>query len=115
MKLGLLTAGWLTYLLLLLYGSLMPPDFHADWPIVQQKYQGAFDFWPFGPHHASRSDMVSNFALYVPLGFLTAARWRVTDVDSGKARTATGARLAADGIAIRLPRGGARVLEIEKS
>ena len=44
-----------------------------------------------------------------------AARWRVSDVDTGRSRTVPGTRLAGDGIAGSLPRGGAGAREIARA
>lgn len=43
------------------------------------------------------------------------ARYRVRDDDTGRTRLAVGARLADPGIVVRLPRGGAAVLEIARA
>jgi alpha-galactosidase len=50
-----------------------------------------------------------------PRDLAPAARWRIVDTDTGGVRTATGARLTRDGIAVRLPRGGSGVLEIARA
>lgn len=73
-----LTGLCISYLLLLLYASLMPFDLVAEEPVVREHLRRALGSWPFGHYvHTSRADMLSNFALYVPLGGLLAMRWTV--------------------------------------
>lgn len=75
MKPRALTIVCATYIAFVLYGSLMPFDLAADWSEAQGHLDRAWEFWPFGDRlHTSRADLASNFALYVPLGLLVAAR-----------------------------------------
>lgn len=48
-------------------------------------------------------------------GLQPARRYRVTDEDTGRSRTLAGARLAADGIAVRRRPGGSAVLAIDRA
>ena len=76
MGLRLLGALCAVYFLLLVYASLMPFDLEADWSRASVRLDRALRTWPFGDVvHTSRSDLLSNFLLYVPLGLLLAARW----------------------------------------
>lgn len=88
-------ARFMTYLLLgylglLLYASLMPYDLDLrDAQAAAVRRSHACDYWPFGnTGHTSKADLVSNLLLYVPLGFLLAARRRL------RRRAAGGAFLA---------------------
>ena len=75
MRPRLLTILAVAYVLLIVYAALMPFDLRADRETAAQHLRRAWQFWPFGRRlHTSRLDLVSNFALYVPLGFLVAAR-----------------------------------------
>ena len=71
----LLTALCVLYAGLLVYASLMPFDFTADEQIIHRKLEGALgaesfaNFWRSG-----RTDVLSNFVLYIPLGFLLTTR-----------------------------------------
>ncbi len=77
MKPRLLSILCVTYILLILYASIMPFDFSADPEDVTGHYRRAWQFWPFGSEvRAGGTDLMINFALYVPLGFLVAARGR---------------------------------------
>ncbi len=63
----------IVYMLLILHGSLAPFDLHADGDEVRCHYSRVWACWPFGDRfRTSKTDVVSNFALYVPLGFLVA-------------------------------------------
>ncbi len=78
MKLRLLTALCVVYVLLLLYGSLMPFDFTAGPEAVAKRLDRAWQCWPFVPDaRISGSDALSNLLLYVPLGGLIATRLRL--------------------------------------
>jgi glycopeptide antibiotics resistance protein len=71
----LLTASVLIYGGMLIYASLMPYDFMTEVNLKDLLYHNAWDHWPFNPKaRISGSDLVSNLALYVPLGFLLATR-----------------------------------------
>jgi VanZ family protein len=63
--------GWLAYIAFVVYGSLVPLDFHSL-PLAQAwaKFQ-QIPLLQLGVQ--SRADWVANGVLYVPVGFLTAA------------------------------------------
>jgi VanZ family protein len=64
----------MTHLLLLVYASLIPFDFNASPREIHNHLRRAFLFWPASNLlHVSKSDLVSNFLLYLPLGALLAA------------------------------------------
>jgi len=78
MKPRLLTIVSVVYLLLILYASVMPFDLVASGDEARAAFDHAWEFWPFGQvRRTSRTDVLSNFLLYVPLGFLLATRWRL--------------------------------------
>ncbi|MCX5685478.1 MAG: VanZ family protein [Planctomycetota bacterium] len=68
MRIRLLISICAGVLLLVLYVSLEPFDFSADWTVVSDRFAMAMESW----RYATRSDLVSNFLLYVPIGFLGA-------------------------------------------
>jgi len=56
----------------------MPFDLSAGPADVRRHLHHALGSWPFGHHaHTSRTDLLSNFLLYVPLGVMLAARLRL--------------------------------------
>jgi VanZ family protein len=71
----LLTSLCVAYVLLVLYGSLMPFSFGDGWPTARRRIRRGLRVWPLAHRRVSRTDLASNFALYVPLGMLVAARW----------------------------------------
>lgn len=102
-----LTVTSVAYLLLLLYSSLMPFDFHGGREHVRQRYRKAISAWPVGTGRLNRGDAISNVALYVPLGAMLAARVALAGrrkrrdcplggVDSNEARDGTDCRPNAD-------------------
>jgi len=74
MRPRLLTVLCVTYVAFVMYASLMPFDLRPDWGQAKARLARAGQFWPFGPLRASRTDLASNLALYLPLGLLVAAR-----------------------------------------
>jgi VanZ family protein len=80
MNLRPLTFLCIAYVAFLLYASLMPFDLRADAAMVSSHYRQAWTIWPFGPMRASRSDLLSNTMVYVPLGLLIATRLRLAGV-----------------------------------
>lgn len=71
----LLTTFALIYTALVFYGSLMPWDLDWDPAAVSKRLALVLDSLPFmSKVHVSKIDLVSNFVLYVPLGFLVASR-----------------------------------------
>lgn len=65
---------WAIYVLLILYASLMPFDMDWNPADAENNFQRAWNFWPFASQYRiSRSDLVSNLVLYVPLGLLAGA------------------------------------------
>ncbi len=80
MKLRLLTILGMLYGVMLVYASLMPFDFVLGEHIGHQIHR-FWSYWPF--NHTARisgSDVVSNLALYVPLGWLITVRCRLGGV-----------------------------------
>ena len=74
MKLRLLTILGVFYLVMLVYASFMPFDF-ALGEHIGQKFNHFWNHWPINSTaRASGSDVVSNLALYVPLGWLITVR-----------------------------------------
>lgn len=69
MKRRLLTILCLLYVVLVLYGSMMPFDLAND---AQTAADNRHDFWRYWPVSndlpVSKSDMIANFILYLPLG-----------------------------------------------
>lgn len=65
-----------SYFLLLVYASLMPFDLALDEDRAVDGYHAAFEQWPFGDRRASKTDMFSNFLLYVPLGLMAGSLLR---------------------------------------
>ncbi len=62
------------YALLVLYGSLMPFDFTHSPAQAAGAYRSAWRTWPLATDRPpSRSDLLANLLLYVPLGALLAA------------------------------------------
>jgi VanZ family protein len=80
MKRRLLTILCVAYLLLLAYASLMPFDLVLSGDQAVRRLRRVAQVWPFDPHaRLSRSDLLSNVLLYVPLGLLASTRlalWR---------------------------------------
>ena len=77
MKLRLLTILGVLYGAMLVYASLMPFDFVAG-EHIGHKIHRFWSYWPFNPTaRISGSDVVSNLALYVPLGWLITVRCRL--------------------------------------
>ncbi|MCD6365474.1 MAG: VanZ family protein [Planctomycetes bacterium] len=74
MKSRVLTILCVVYVVLVIYGSLMPFDLRADWPRAMRRLDYARRVWPMGPIRARRADWVRNIALYFPLGLLLAGR-----------------------------------------
>ncbi len=63
------TYAALTYLIFVIYGSLVPLDFHAlPWATALQRF--ADTPW-LAMGHIGRADWVANLVLYLPLAFLT--------------------------------------------
>lgn len=77
MKPRALTILWLVYFALLIYASLMPYDLDSDLSI-KEALQRVQSGWPIDPDaRISGSDVLSNLALYIPLGWLLATRLRL--------------------------------------
>jgi VanZ family protein len=77
MKLRLLTILGVLYGVMLVYASLMPFDFVAG-EHIGHKIHRFWGGWPIDPSaRISGSDVVSNLALYVPLGWLITVRCRL--------------------------------------
>jgi len=77
MRKRLLTFFWLACFGLIAYGSLMPFDYCNDPTVVAFHGWRAWQCWPLVPHGAiSRTDLVSNLLLYIPLGLLGTTRLR---------------------------------------
>lgn len=77
MNLRLLNSLILIYGGLLLYASLMPFDFESG-THAMRGLQQFWNHWPITPQaRISGSDVVSNLALYFPLGFLLATRFQI--------------------------------------
>ena len=95
MKPKLLSLLCLGYVLFVFYGSLVPFDLRADWAQVPEAARQAWSAWPFGSsHRTSIPDLVSNVALYVPLGVLVGARRTLRRRDSRLLALGTAASLA---------------------
>ena len=76
MNLRWLSVLSVTYVALIVYASLMPFDLSAGASDVRDHMDRAWQCWPFARvHHTSRTDLLSNFVLYVPLGAMLATRW----------------------------------------
>ena len=58
------------YFLLLVYASLMPFDMVLDENLAARNFRVGLEFWPFGDRHSSKTDLGSNFLLYIPLGLM---------------------------------------------
>lgn len=66
--------------MLLVYASLMPFDFSFD-ADINESLSSFWNHWPFNPGaRISGSDVVSNLALYVPLGWIIAVRLRLASI-----------------------------------
>ncbi|MCK5113913.1 MAG: VanZ family protein [Phycisphaerae bacterium] len=66
------------YAALVFYGSIMPFDFSINSDLILANFQRVWTFWPLSNvSHTSTIDLISNFALYLPLGLLAALRWKV--------------------------------------
>jgi VanZ family protein len=73
------TIGW-GYSILLIYASLMPFDFSF---VADMSYRTShfWRYWPINPGaRISGSDLISNLALYVPLGWILAVRFRLGNI-----------------------------------
>jgi len=78
----LLSTIGLLYALLLIYASLMPFDFSSAIDI-NIKIKTFWSYWPINPRaRISGSDLVSNLALYIPLGWIIAVRLRLGNIKS---------------------------------
>lgn len=61
--------------LLILYGSTMPFLLSTNAPLIERSFRQAWEYWPLSDaRHVSKTDLISNVLLYLPLGFLLAAR-----------------------------------------
>ena len=89
----------LTYILLIVYGSLMPFDFRADWTAASRHLHDAFAYWPIGPRHAGRRDVFVNVVFYMPLGLLVAGRC-IAAGRSRRFRAALAAAAVATGLSV---------------
>ncbi len=77
MKTRLLTILTAIYGCLLIYASLMPFDFLFDVRVID-RIDHVWAGWPINPSaRISGSDIVSNLALYIPLGWMLAVRLRL--------------------------------------
>lgn len=79
MNLKLLSIIGFSYAVLLVYASLMPFDFSFD-ADINKSLSSFWNHWPFNPGaRISGSDVVSNLALYIPLGWILAVRLRLAN------------------------------------
>jgi len=62
------------YVLLLVYGALMPFDLNADWDGVASRFAQARQTWPLGDIPMGQKRTLVDGFFFVPLGFLLAAR-----------------------------------------
>ena len=65
------------YVFFIVYASLMPFDLSFGQDRVSNRLTRAWEYQPFGPQRVSRSDLLSNLALYVPMGLLAGMRLSV--------------------------------------
>jgi len=94
-----LTILCVVYIVLVFYASLMPFDLVADGRLAREHFDRAVKFWPLGHQlHASRTDLMSNFLLYVPIGLLVACRWNIAG--GRTVRAAIGAAAVAAGVSL---------------
>ena len=63
------------YVLVVIYGSLVPFNFRADLSAARKRVPGVLRTWPLGDTRAGRRDFAVNIAFYAPLGILVA--WRL--------------------------------------
>ena len=63
------------YVLVVIYGSLVPFNFRADLSASRKRVPGVLRTWPLGDTRAGRRDFAVNIAFYAPLGILVA--WRL--------------------------------------
>jgi len=90
----------IVYVLLILYGSLLPFDMGGDWRMASRRLDRAMSRWPLGDSRVSHRDLLRNGLLYMPLGLLVAGRW----LAKGK-RSWAGPLLAATGLSAALSLG----------
>jgi glycopeptide antibiotics resistance protein len=57
----------------LLYAALMPHNFTWDMAQAREGFRKAFEYWPTG-EILHKADLVQNFLLFIPLGFLIMVR-----------------------------------------
>ncbi len=78
MKTRLLSFFCVAYVLLVLYGSLMPFEFTNDAQTVRLNLSQAFMYWPLSDKlHTPLADVLANILLYIPMGFLISTRLAV--------------------------------------
>jgi len=90
----------IVYVLLVLYGSLLPFDMGGDWERASRRLDRAMSGWPVGDSGVSHRDLLRNGMLYMPLGLLVAGRW----LAKGR-RSWAGPLLAATGLSAALSLG----------
>lgn len=104
------------YVFLLLYASWMPFDVRlVDARDLWAQWDSAWRHWPFTGAHASRTDLLSNVLLYVPLGVLLgvgfsgrSGLWRLGGMVAGTLGCTTVSALVETGqvfLASRVPSG----------
>jgi VanZ family protein len=75
MKTKLLSFFCVAYVILVLYGSLMPFEFTNDSQAVSLGLSQAFMYWPVSSElHTSLTDVAANILLYIPMGLLVSTR-----------------------------------------
>ncbi len=101
MKVRLLTILCLLYIATVYYASLMPFDLVADRQMASEHLSRAVRYWPLSRQlRVSRTDMASNFLLYVPMGLLLACRLNIA---GGRGvRSAVLAAAAAAGVSLSI-------------
>jgi glycopeptide antibiotics resistance protein len=73
--------GWplgllcILYVLLLIYGALMPFDLNADWDGIAARFENACHSWPFGDTLLGQKRTFVDGVFFIPLGFLLATHW----------------------------------------
>lgn len=78
---GLVWAGLLLYAGFVVYGSLVPLDFHAL--PLEEAWRRFKDIRFLELGVVSRADLLANFVLYIPLAYLAAAAWRTFSYRGG--------------------------------
>ena len=73
------------WVLVLLYGSLVPFDLQGTGEATLRRLDRAASYWPFGRAAVSRRDLASNVLFYVPFGFLVAGRFLLRRTEGGSA------------------------------